>query len=279
MNLIKIIYYLLFVSYTTAEIKVEIEHTFNPLFNCINVIQESYFKDHTLLISATKSDFIFSGNNNEKTITLYSGLNYSVPRKFWKFNNFIFIIKDPIDMQYIWKSLYRTQLWNSRGNYLVAYIGQDTIHEIFNTSWQYYIYNINVITLKNKFEAEIYTYYPYKNNLCGQFLNVELLNICSNNMSDIFPPKIPLDLRGCKLKMMAYPMIPYVLNINASREKSAKAGIEIAIIHVLSQRMNFTGKLMYTFFIISVGIGISYHKQTHTTFVILYKACQINMRT
>lgn len=236
---------MLFICYINGEIKVENVNPVNPMFTCINVIQEAYIKDHTLLISAVKSDFVFSGYNNEKTITSYSGLNYSVPKKFWKFNNFIFIIKDPMDMQYILKSLYGTQLWNSRGNYIIAYIGQGRIDDIFSTSWQYYIYNINVVTLKDNFQAELYTFYPYKNNLCGQFLKTELLASCSKNMGDIFPPKIPLDLGGCKLRMMAYPMIPYVLNLNASREKAAKAGIETAIIHVLSKRMNFTGNIKY----------------------------------
>ncbi|GLV42092.1 Ionotropic receptor 7c [Carabus blaptoides fortunei] len=134
----------------------------------------------------------------------------------------------------ILKSLYGTQLWG-----VIRYFGNEDLTEIFEISSRYYIYNLDVIAADGKI-TNIYTYFPYKNTSCGEYATYDLLGSCNiENIGELFPEKIPLNY-GCVIKFMAYPMIPYVLNINADREKPGEAGLEVTMVYVLGQRINFT---------------------------------------
>lgn len=215
----------------------------DSLLKCINKIEQKYFKQHLLIISTVKFEMNIFEYNNRSTLTIYSRSKIAVPKLFWKFNYFLFIIKHSSEIQEILNSLYGKELWNSRGLYLVVYFGQEDISEIFRICWDYYIFNVNVLAAINN-TFGVYTFFPYKNNLCGKYDSYELLQNCGNSseLVEMYPEKIPNDVNGCEIRMMAYPMIPYVINLKANREKASKAGLEVTIVHVLSQRMNFTTK-------------------------------------
>ncbi|GLV45941.1 Ionotropic receptor 7c [Carabus blaptoides fortunei] len=56
----------------------------------------------------------------------------------------------------------------------------------------------------------------------------------------LFPRKVPDNLNGCEIKLMAYLIPPYVLNISANREDPTVAGLEVTIMHIIAEELNLT---------------------------------------
>ncbi|GLV45607.1 Ionotropic receptor 7c, partial [Carabus blaptoides fortunei] len=143
--------------------------------------------------------------------------------------------------------LSQTSSWDMRAKFLVGYFGNDDIGEIFKISWQYYVVNINVVTMKNGV-PNIFTYFPYSNNSCQEYKNYEVLSDCENlENGHIFPQKVPLDLNGCEIKIMPYVIPPYVIDYNITEDHPGKAGIEVIIMRNVAKRMNFSIRMIKNF--------------------------------
>lgn len=56
----------------------------------------------------------------------------------------------------------------------------------------------------------------------------------------LYPDKIPIDLRGCPIKLTGVRIMPYVLDITTSKDNPRTAGLEVTIIYNIFKKMNFT---------------------------------------
>lgn len=81
----------------------------------------------------------------------------------------------------------------------------DILSGIFKLAWEYFLINFDVITVDG-----IYTYFPFKNQFCN---NTNYEPLIFKEVIDYFPQKIPYDLHQCKVRLMAYPIEPYVINV------------------------------------------------------------------
>lgn len=93
--------------------------------------------------------------------------------------------------------------------FIVGYFGMENFDIIFELALMYSILNMNLVV--NNY---IYTYFPYEEVSCRNN-KLKILSKCENNITDYFPKKIPQDLNKCPLRLLAYPMEPYVMKISS----------------------------------------------------------------
>ncbi|GLV38117.1 hypothetical protein CBL_10084 [Carabus blaptoides fortunei] len=65
-------------------------------------------------------------------------------------------------------------------------------------------------------------------------------------MDEMFPKKIPSDLHGCEIKVVANIVDPYVMDANLTTEDARKIGIEAAFLRHILIKMNLTLNLITT---------------------------------
>ncbi|GLV38111.1 Ionotropic receptor 7c [Carabus blaptoides fortunei] len=62
----------------------------------------------------------------------------------------------------------------------------------------------------------------------------------------MFPKKIPLDLHGCEIKVVANIADPYVMDANLTTEDAREIGIEAVVFRNILRKMNLTQNLITT---------------------------------
>lgn len=170
----------------------------------------------------------------ENSVTILS--NTSFLNTYSKYDAYIMYIRNFEEFNLIMDTLTRAFNWNPRAKFIVLLKENEEINQFFLLSWERYVTNINVIANNGK----IYTYFPFADKTCGENITYELVSTCLSETVNMFPPKIPLNMNGCNLRIMAFPMIPYVIDIDSSRNEPNLAGLEITILNALSEKMNFT---------------------------------------
>lgn len=214
----------------------------NDLTKCLMKIWNIYHDTYTLVVS-NDTNFYY---DSETTIVLYSENELTIDPNFYRFNMFILILEDTSNLNETMHILYNSVYWNSNANFLLAYDGSmDDLDEIFKITWYYFALHLSVL-VKNGTTVNVYTFFPYNDERCGTYETYEQISTLDTiEYDDIFPDKIPLQVNGCDVRMLAYWMPPYVINLNAPREKAELAGIEVTSVHVISKRMNFTEVYLY----------------------------------
>lgn len=104
---------------------------------------------------------------------------------------------------------------------------------VFEEAFKYYITNVNIIK-GNK----VYTYFPY-NNSCGSNYDPILISTCKNAF-ELYPNKLPKNLNGCKIKMLAQGVEPFVLNVTLKNRSAREGGLEVKIMNTIAEKYNFS---------------------------------------
>lgn len=224
---------------THANVFFKITET-DPIMTCAFKIIKKYSTGSTVII-INKNNLFHQKVETNATILIYSEDKFFITTKFNSFSMFIFILNNINTYEKNLNIIYNSLYWNSQANFLIANYGNvNDIDKILTISWKYNVLNINVITEYN-YDVHIYTFFPYKNNICAKYDKYENISTCDTiGINEIFPSKIPPDLHGCEVKAMVYRILPYVINVNATRENPREAGIEVTIFHTISKIMNFS---------------------------------------
>lgn len=129
--------------------------------------------------------------------------------------------------------------WNKRGKFCVLFQGKEQFEDIFRIFWRNYIVNINVFIWINN-EINVYTYFPYKGNNCGDNITAGLLG--KYPVDDLFPPKILLTFHGCPIEILIDLFAPCVLADDFTTDDSKKVGFEIVlfknVLHHMDRSLN-----------------------------------------
>lgn len=172
---------------------------------CLSNILKLHFETYTLFIKNHQIDLRV--NNS---LLIYDEKNFKTTSTFGRFSMFIFVLKSVNNYENILQILYQTWYFNSRAKYIMLLLSEDEeeMNKIFKVSWKYFIYNITVI-----FNGVLFSFFPYGEKNCGKYVNYENISTCEE-LDDVFPEKIPLDLHGCEVKMMPFIIPPFVMDYN-----------------------------------------------------------------
>ena len=116
--------------------------------------------------------------------------------------------------------------------------------QIFQHLWGEFIINVNIIWLapENDNEAIVYTYFPYTRLYCGNAFPIQLNQFFFGkwlrNIANFFPDKVA-NMHKCPLNVVAVMSPPFMI-----LNEDGFDGIDGTLLRVLSQRMNFTVKII-----------------------------------
>ncbi|KAJ4431210.1 hypothetical protein ANN_19807 [Periplaneta americana] len=103
--------------------------------------------------------------------------------------------------------------------------------------------------------SDLYTYFPYRDERCGEVTDVVLIDFCFGEHSafhrnaDLFPEKIPTDFKGCSIKVGTVGFDPYVTVVeNYTLEDHTRVykvgGLLIDKVVISIERMNIEIKFL-----------------------------------
>lgn len=139
-----------------------------------------------------------------------------------------------------------------QGFYTIVISYSDDLYEImtriFEELWLRYIVNVNILWMpaENDKEAMVYTYYPYTSFYCSEAKPVQLDQYRDGawlTKADFFPNKMT-NLHGCPLRVATFSNPPFMIIVDHGQYVEVD-GIDGILLRVLSQKMNFSNKLIF----------------------------------
>lgn len=118
--------------------------------------------------------------------------------------------------------------------------------KIFETLWEQFIINVNILWTPFEGEALMFTYYPYTEFYCGKAIPIQLNQFRFGKWltdTEFFPRKMR-NLFGCQLRVATFTNAPFMI-INAHEDGRVEVdGIDGTMLRVLAQKMNFNAQLI-----------------------------------
>lgn len=179
-------------------------------------------------------------------LTEYSDIKYT-NRKRWHnilfcdtYESFlnIFTRMDPEHFEY-------------QGFYLIIITRyRDDLYEImtkmFETLWEQFIINVNILWMPYENEALMYTYFPYTEFYCGKAIPILLNQFHFGEWlvdTAYFPNKMT-NFYGCPLRVATFTNAPFMIIQTHDDGRVEVDGIDGIMLRVLSQKMNFNVQLI-----------------------------------
>lgn len=197
----------------------------------------SYFANQSgnkLIVYSAANIFNHACFYNTPATELYLNKTNEIIKSLYVLNYILIFVINIFDLQRLLLSLSYTNIWDAASTRFIIHFQDDVnLSLVFKVCWNYFI--INVVVIKN---MGIYSYFPYES--CTKNISAKLVATLGDLENyDIFPNKIPLDLRGCEVKIAAVVVIPLVIDITEPRDNPVKSGIEVTLFSVIAQHMNF----------------------------------------
>lgn len=150
---------------------------------------------------------------------------------FWQF----FLLMSPLSFEY--QGFYMIVLTKYSNHQY------ETMMKIFQHLWGEFIINVNIIWLapENENEAFVYTYFPYTRFFCGNALPIYLNQFIFGKWqmaANFFPDKVS-NMFNCPLNVVTVMSPPFMV-----LSENRFDGIDGTLLRVLSQRMNFSVKII-----------------------------------
>lgn len=240
--------------------------------NCIKKIVEKYFLNKSTIS-------IFTTNFDIEHYILKDVYEMgSYDKKLWKFNNYntdffdvnsknaIIVVPNLDYLLSQEKQIKKLFHWNARAKYIIYSLDNinnteseesPVLNKVVRLLWRYYIINVVLLipTFKyngnqiiiEKYGINIYTYFPYANNSCGEIVVSQRINYFElgngkfeNNEVDLFPKKVPEYWSGCLVKIRAMIWAPCVLFpsksfIDPNVSIALTEGIEVQLAFVVAK--------------------------------------------
>lgn len=151
-----------------------------------------------------------------------------------KFNMYLLLLTNKKIAIMLLNNLKSSEVWNSRGKFIIIIKQNFLLIELFDILWKYYIYNVIVIIENN---WEMYTYYFYNTSYSA------IIGNCLNPMIDgdasYFPEK-DKNLKDYSVRLLSFRRPPFVLNSDesSSSDNPLKQGFENTIINAITSKLN-----------------------------------------
>nr|AMM70644.1 ionotropic receptor 60a [Heliconius melpomene rosina] len=222
------------------------------IFNIRRDVLKFLHKTEKYAVEITNPDDIPIFNNN---------VNINI--EFWSFDPFNFtptadyfliILDNYEDFTYIARKIIRSRFWNPQAQFIIILFqlnntdtnNKRTAERILSCLFKFNVVNVIICipSMKNVLNTLIYSWQPYDPpNFCGHFNETAenrtiVLNYCENGkvkyVNDLWINKLPLDMQGCTLRILALERQPFV-SIN-----KFDPNIEKWLINLLFKKFNFS---------------------------------------
>lgn len=202
---------------------------------CAKILLLSNLEKDLLVISFNSSTLnVKFYHKNNFTTTIISDKNF-ISSDFWPYKTVFISARNNAELNTILTFLQQKQFLHTRAKHILKLDSNDRPEEIFKTTWDFNLMYVDLIFNKN---SNIYTFFPYKNSNCGQKIIPEVIGSC--NDKKIMTKNFSMNLKGCNVKMLTVPYIPYVLDYTKDRHDPKQAGIEITIMEAIAEKLNFS---------------------------------------
>lgn len=206
--------------------------TNTEISKCAYKIYEKNYEQNVIILNHEPTEF------KNTAITILNHEKKSRLQNTNLYNFYIINLETINNLKNIYEYLKKYAYLNPHAKYIIEYNKTENMEEIFDISWQFYIVDIIII-----FNNELYTYFPFE--YCTKTMKKHFLGTCNNDTINYFPNKVPDDMKGCEIRILAYVIPPYVINILAKKDVR-KAGFEIMIINLVAERMNMNTTYLIT---------------------------------
>lgn len=133
--------------------------------------------------------------------------------------------------------------WNPSAKFwlIVPKFSDDLFKFAFKQLWLNYAVDV-VILYRTEKGVNIVTWFPYDKDCCGEFVGkLYVINKCNKDGKllfdkEIFPNKIPKDLKGCPVKVLYLRWLPAVIDPMSK----GYPGYEVEIMQKIAQTANIT---------------------------------------
>lgn len=144
----------------------------------------------------------------------------------WTPNVYIVDSKDIGEYIATLKFLYLTQYWNPRAIFIISLSQNEDIGEYAEISWKHGIQPLYIITP----EGKMFTYFLFKDGSCGN--NTKLQEISRETKIEVFNREPQLYFNNCPLKILAFTILPYVID----PFDKTNCGYEVKLIKAIAAR-------------------------------------------
>lgn len=141
--------------------------------------------------------------------------------------------------------LTRNVFWNPRAKFIVQVDNlenEEEIETIFRLFSKYNIYDVILIQLLEN-DALVYTYYPFNNSNCGNYVDKIILGTCRNVESIYeFPNNVLRNLNNCRVTVVASDDIPNFISESSNFTVYGKfvPGLEQFVLDTTATHEGFT---------------------------------------
>lgn len=199
-----------------------------------DTINEVLYQVQSKIVVQLEGYLDFKKSNRKRVYNIFFIDSYE---SFWN----IFRLMSPYYFEY-------------QGHYLIilttySYKQYEIMANIFEFLWAEYIINVNIIWMppQNDHEAIMYTYFPYTNFFCGKAVPIQLNQFWFgkwlHSAPSFFPDKMN-NLHGCPLTVATVNTPPFMIIRTKENGDILTDGIDGVLLRILSQRMNFSIKLV-----------------------------------
>lgn len=183
---------------------------------CIMKIVTKYFPCNTLLnVLYYESDicYLMRSINSKLCYNVILGSTRNTKFFLWS-SQYTIVSQDLPGLQKIMAHITQDENWNPRANFIV-YVEKITNSEIKHALKIFLNLNAyNVVILVTGEVTSIYTYFPFRDGLCGKTIgDVSLLGNCENfaDARDCFPNKFINGLRNCTVAVVLLEAVPNII--------------------------------------------------------------------
>lgn len=206
---------------------------------CAVQILNSYQQPHSFIMYDAEDLIINKIVSNIRSISyVLINLQESHESLFisWR-PNLYFVFTDTVaKFEKILELFYRTSAWNPRATFFVLYLGDEDVIELIELSWKYYALRTYILDKT----LEVRSYYPFKNEKCGESLQPEVLYVCGNRQFETknltHMVNVPIKFNKCPFRVEALKIVPYVISTYGDGDK----GFEIQILEEIAHYSNIS---------------------------------------
>lgn len=121
--------------------------------------------------------------------------------------------------------------WNPQEPVLIVFLGEIGINEVLKLAHTHLTHRLLILT-----PSKLMSYFPFKEGSCSFINTTHDVSCTKSSIINTVKTRIPTQFRDCKLRTVAVPFQPYVINVSDSQNP----GLDIQITKEIGARLNIS---------------------------------------
>lgn len=158
--------------------------------------------------------------------------------------NYIFFLESYEDLKNLAPHLKYIKFWHPKYKHIIIFRNLVDNNLVCNYLWNIYIYNVVIIVANINRTWDLFTYFPYNQDICTKNVTETYIENCEtiDQIKYYYPKKEIMYYSRCVFKAITIYRPPFVLSYNKTDDMHLNPGFECTIMNTVSERMNFTLK-------------------------------------